>query len=86
MNLRTLSISQAVAATGIPRVTLYRLCESGQLQANRPSPRGRWRISEQSLQDWIQHSAPATPRAEPRDDDKAFRERFPEVSDERVFG
>lgn len=82
MNLRTLSIRQAVAETGIPRDTLYKLCETGQVHANRPSPKGRWRISAASLQAWIERSAPAPVGTS--DDD--FRTRFPEAGSERVFG
>lgn len=87
MNLRTLSISEAVAATGISRDTLYVLCETGQVKANRNSlsRKSRWRISEASLQAWIEQRTPPAPPASPSKD-RTFRERFPEAPEERVFG
>jgi excisionase family DNA binding protein len=87
VNLRTLSISDAVAATGISRDTLYVLCESGQVKANRPSPKGRWRISEASLHEWIERTQPAAPASSTNGEASAFIKKFPEIAGEdRVFG
>lgn len=51
MNLRALTISQAVQESGLPRPTLYRLLESGEVAGNRAG--NRWYVSAASLAAWI---------------------------------
>lgn len=51
MNLKALTITQAVEATGLPRNTIYRLLEEGQLAGNRCG--NRWYISAASLDAWV---------------------------------
>jgi len=72
MNLQTLSITDACAATGLPRSAMYRLLESGAVAGNRVG--NRWRVSAVSLSEWVnQKPEPAAPRSETR--------AFPEVED-----
>lgn len=57
MNLRVLSVTQAVERTGISRDSIYRLLESGELPGNRIG--NRWRVSEAGLAAWINRTPPA---------------------------
>lgn len=78
--LRTLSITEAVTETGIPRATLYRLVESGQVKGNRASSRGRWRVQMASLVEWIQNAPkdeqPVEEQPSQRSRDQKLREDF----------
>ena len=51
MNLKTLSVPDAIAATGMPQTAIYRLIKEGAVTANRIGR--RWRISEASLEAWV---------------------------------
>lgn len=75
MNLRTLSITEAVKETGIPRSAIYRLLDEGKVAGNRSG--NRWRISEASLSAWINR----TPNPSPTSTARAF----PEIEERYSF-
>lgn len=85
-DLRTWSITEAVAHTGIPRATLYALLESGKVAGNRPTERGRWRVLVTSLQSWID-TRPTMPAIAARvAPDQELETRFGIRGADRVFG
>lgn len=55
MNLKTLSVTDAMRATNMSRDAIYELITSGAVAANRV---GRnWRIKEASLEAWVNQTA-----------------------------
>lgn len=76
--LKTLSVQQAAIATGMPQDMVYRLIDSGAVNANKV---GRvWRIQEASLLNWIEQSQK---RPAPTVDDDG--EQFGLTDADRVF-
>jgi excisionase family DNA binding protein len=73
MNLRTLTLAEAHAATGIPVKSLRRLVVSGKLSGVRVGK--NWRVTEASLIAFVQH----TPQVEPvKTNDRHFADIVPE--------
>jgi excisionase family DNA binding protein len=62
-NLRSLTVTQIVLRTGIPRATVYQLLESGQLSALRMTARGRWRVLESELEAFIDRHTTSVAKA-----------------------
>jgi excisionase family DNA binding protein len=59
MNLKTITVSEAVRETGLSRQALYLLLDSGKLAGNRVNR--SWRISVASLEAWVlKHEEPVT--------------------------
>lgn len=56
---RWVSIKQAEQLTSYSRWTIYRAIKAGTLRATKPGGKGRYRISENDLTDWIQQEEPA---------------------------
>lgn len=64
----TVTVSAAMALANLPQTLIYRLIQTGQIKANRITPRGAWRIQRVSLLAWIEQSQ-GHPSPVVRDDD-----------------
>lgn len=83
MSLRTLTIAQAVAETGMTAEALYSLLKQGKVRGNRDGGRGVWRIHQDSLEEWIVGPGAAAKKAPGLDPDD--RRRWPEAEDNPLF-
>lgn len=64
MNLRTLTIKQVVAQTGLPRSTVYKLVKAGELAHLKGRAKASTiRILETSLEAWFDRNAKGAPDA-----------------------
>lgn len=69
--LLTITVAEASRATGIPVKSIRKLLEDGKLAGNRVGK--NWRVSVQSLGEWVNHTPHAPAVTETR--------HFPEVED-----
>lgn len=83
MSLKTLTIGQAVAETGMTKEALYSLLKAGKVRGNRDGRRGVWRISQDSLEEWIAGPGVPSPKPSPLDPDDP--KRWPEAEDNPLF-
>lgn len=73
-HLKTISVTQAAEATGIPAKTIRRMLERGDIAGNRAGGKV-WRVSVASLEAWVNTKAGAEkPSAD-------HVRHFPEVED-----
>jgi excisionase family DNA binding protein len=71
VNLKTLSVTEAAQATGMPADAIRRLLDSGEIAGNRLGR--KWRVSAASLDAWVNRTqAPAsvTPSAFANQEDR----------------
>lgn len=59
-NLHLLTITEVMARTGLPRSTVYALVAHGTLAMVRDTPKGKMRVSEHSLEAWIERGSSPT--------------------------